>query len=155
MAKEYKDLVVGLDIGTSKVMAVVAEVQADLRLRATATNAVSSTTGYSGKTSLVGGFAPTVTSMTMTGSVYVGSAVRVNPNVQGGPIPQEVYQWQWSIDGAEWRDIDGATATTYSPVAGDVGHRLRMRILAINPLGMKKLVPARRSISCSTPAVGM
>ncbi|MFN3571585.1 MAG: cell division protein FtsA, partial [Polaromonas sp.] len=26
MAKEYKDLVVGLDIGTSKVMAVVAEV---------------------------------------------------------------------------------------------------------------------------------
>lgn len=107
-----------------------------LRLRATATNAVSSTTGYSGKTSLVGGFAPTVTSMTMTGSVYVGSAVRVNPNVQGGPIPQEVYQWQWSIDGAEWRDIDGATATTYSPVAGDVGHRLRMRILAINPLGM-------------------
>ena len=26
MAKEYKDLVVGLDIGTSKVMVVVAEV---------------------------------------------------------------------------------------------------------------------------------
>ena len=26
MAKEYKDLVVGLDIGTAKVMAVVAEV---------------------------------------------------------------------------------------------------------------------------------
>ena len=26
MAKDYKDLVVGLDIGTSKVMAVVAEV---------------------------------------------------------------------------------------------------------------------------------
>ncbi len=34
MAKEYKDIVVGLDIGTSKVMVVVAEVQAggDLRL---------------------------------------------------------------------------------------------------------------------------
>jgi len=29
MAKEYKDLVIGLDIGTSKVMAVVAEVMAD------------------------------------------------------------------------------------------------------------------------------
>ena len=29
MAKEYKDLVVGLDIGTSKVMAVVAEVLPD------------------------------------------------------------------------------------------------------------------------------
>ncbi|MEN9886050.1 MAG: hypothetical protein RL758_628 [Pseudomonadota bacterium] len=33
MAKEYKDLVVGLDIGTSKVMAVVAEVQADGQLK--------------------------------------------------------------------------------------------------------------------------
>ena len=33
MAKEYKDLVVGLDIGTSKVMAVVAEVLADGELK--------------------------------------------------------------------------------------------------------------------------
>jgi cell division protein FtsA len=33
MAKEYKDLVVGLDIGTAKVMAVVAEVLADGQLR--------------------------------------------------------------------------------------------------------------------------
>ncbi|QHI99751.1 cell division protein FtsA [Xylophilus rhododendri] len=33
MAKEYKDLVVGLDIGTAKVMAVVAEVQADGQLK--------------------------------------------------------------------------------------------------------------------------
>ncbi|MBS0434003.1 MAG: cell division protein FtsA [Proteobacteria bacterium] len=33
MAKEYKDLIVGLDIGTAKVMAVVAEVQADGELR--------------------------------------------------------------------------------------------------------------------------
>jgi hypothetical protein len=33
MAKEYKDLVVGLDIGTAKVMAVVAEVVAGGELR--------------------------------------------------------------------------------------------------------------------------
>ena len=33
MAKEYKDLVVGLDIGTAKVMAVVAEVMADGKLK--------------------------------------------------------------------------------------------------------------------------
>src|SRR5512140_415464 len=33
MAKEYKDLVVGLDIGTAKVMAVVAEVMPDGELR--------------------------------------------------------------------------------------------------------------------------
>ncbi|MEY2653096.1 MAG: hypothetical protein RLZZ524_123, partial [Pseudomonadota bacterium] len=33
MAKEYKDLIVGLDIGTAKVMAVVAEIQHDGELR--------------------------------------------------------------------------------------------------------------------------
>ncbi|XHS78598.1 cell division protein FtsA [Burkholderiaceae bacterium UC74_6] len=33
MAKEYKDLVVGLDIGTAKIMAVVAEVQGNGELR--------------------------------------------------------------------------------------------------------------------------
>ena len=34
MAKEYKDLVVGLDIGTAKVMAVVAEVMPGGELQA-------------------------------------------------------------------------------------------------------------------------
>ncbi|KAI1692375.1 cell division protein FtsA [Ditylenchus destructor] len=33
MAKEYKDLVVGLGIGTAKIMAVVAEVMGDGQLR--------------------------------------------------------------------------------------------------------------------------
>ncbi len=33
MAKEYKDLVVGLDIGTSKIMVVVAEITADGKLK--------------------------------------------------------------------------------------------------------------------------
>ena len=33
MAKEYKDLVIGLDIGTSKIMAVVAEVMPDGQLK--------------------------------------------------------------------------------------------------------------------------
>ena len=33
MAREYKDLVVGLDIGSHKVMAVVAEVMQDGELR--------------------------------------------------------------------------------------------------------------------------
>ena len=33
MAKEYKDLVVGLDIGTSKIMAVVGEVMPGGELR--------------------------------------------------------------------------------------------------------------------------
>ena len=33
MAKEYKDLIVGLDIGTAKVMVVVAELLPDGQLR--------------------------------------------------------------------------------------------------------------------------
>ncbi len=33
MAKEYRDLIVGLDIGTSKIMCVVAEIQPDNALK--------------------------------------------------------------------------------------------------------------------------
>ena len=42
MAKEYKDLVVGLDIGTAKVMAVVAEVMPDGELRVAGIGTASS-----------------------------------------------------------------------------------------------------------------
>jgi cell division protein FtsA len=42
MAKDYKDLVVGLDIGTAKVMAVVAEVMADGELRVAGLGVASS-----------------------------------------------------------------------------------------------------------------
>ena len=42
MAKEYKDLVVGLDIGTAKVMVVVAEVMADGDLRVAGLGVASS-----------------------------------------------------------------------------------------------------------------
>ncbi|MFM2111648.1 MAG: hypothetical protein RLZZ271_308 [Pseudomonadota bacterium] len=43
MAKEYKDLVVGLDIGTAKVMAVVAEVQTDGQLKLAGLGVATST----------------------------------------------------------------------------------------------------------------
>lgn len=42
MAKEYKDLVVGLDIGTAKIMAVVAEVMPDGELRVAGLGVASS-----------------------------------------------------------------------------------------------------------------
>ena len=42
MAKEYKDLVVGLDIGTAKVMAVVAEVMPSGELRVAGLGVASS-----------------------------------------------------------------------------------------------------------------
>ena len=44
MAKEYKDLVVGLDIGTAKVMAVVAEVLGNGELKLAGLGVVPNTT---------------------------------------------------------------------------------------------------------------
>ena len=47
MAKEYKDLVVGLDIGTAKIMVVVAEVQSNGELKLAGLG-VSASHGLSG-----------------------------------------------------------------------------------------------------------
>ena len=97
---------------------------------------MSSTTGYSGKTSLVGGFAPTVTSMTMTGSVYVGSAVRVNPNVQGGPIPQEVTSGSGPSTAPSGATSTGPRRDVLAGRPAMSGTACACASLAINPLGM-------------------
>ena len=57
MAKEYKDLVVGLDIGTAKVMVMVAEVMPGGELRLVGLGVVASN-GLSGDSGVLGGQDP-------------------------------------------------------------------------------------------------
>jgi hypothetical protein len=44
------------------------------------------------------------------------------------------FQWQRRVDGV-WTAISGATGDTYVPVAGDVAHLLRVRVIASNATG--------------------
>jgi hypothetical protein len=77
--------------------------------------------------------APSVT----TGAPVVGVGIAVTRgNWSGSPAPAITWQWQHDTAGnAFWEDIDGATANTYVPGAGDIGNRLRVVETGTNAAG--------------------
>ena len=114
-----------------------------LRVVVTGTNPEGSATAASPATAQVAGCAAQVTgSVSMTGSAFVGSTLTVTHGAFGMPTPTRTYAWQRSTDAETWADIAGTEASdtstsaiTYTPVAGDVGYRLRVRVTETNPVG--------------------
>jgi len=53
------------------------------------------------------------------------------------------YQWIWADTGT---NIYGATASTYAPVTGDIGHTLAVRVTAINDYGVDSVISASTSV---------
>ena len=56
----------------------------------------------------------------------VGTPLVATASDPDGSVTVQSWAWQRSADGADWRDIAGATAASYTPAAGDVSHRLRV-----------------------------
>ena len=81
--------------------------------------------------------APTnTTKPSIAGDPAVGSTVTADP----GQWTEEpyAYQYQWrrcNATGTGCVDIDGATTSSYGPVAADVGTRLRVEVRATNDVG--------------------
>jgi hypothetical protein len=73
---------------------------------------------------------------TITGTPAVGETLSgQNGTWENNPTTFE-YRWQrCAADGDGCVGIPGATAKTYKPVGADVGHRLRLRVLAVNADG--------------------
>jgi len=71
-----------------------------------------------------GGDLPTVCATPTAGQACTGTA-----GSWLGTPDSYAYQWQRSSGGA-WADISGATALTYTPVAGDAGYTLRLSVTA-------------------------
>lgn len=55
----------------------------------------------------------------------VGTAVTATVSDSDGGVSSTTWQWQNKTDGGEWTDISDATSSSYTPVSGDVGKRLR------------------------------
>ena len=70
------------------------------------------------------------TAPAVTGSVKVGVALAGSDGaVSGGTGPfAQAYQWQRQQGSAAWVAITGATSKGYTPVAGDVGYKLRLQV---------------------------
>lgn len=80
----------------------------------------------------------------ITGTAQVGETLTLsNGTWAGSPSPSYTRRWQISDDGLDgWTNISGATATTYSPVEGDVGKFLRGVVTATNTSGVVSAVSA-------------
>lgn len=72
--------------------------------------------------------APAVTSVTVTGTAQVGQVLTATAVVTGNPTPTKTYSWL--IDA-----VEVGTASTYTPVVGDVGKTVTCKVTATNSKG--------------------
>ncbi len=73
---------------------------------------------------------------TIGGTAKQGSTLTANDGTWSNNPTSFTYQWdRCASDGNGCGDISGATSKTYTPVAGDVGHTLRVIVTAVNADG--------------------
>lgn len=115
------------------------DVGGTIRVIVTASNdAGSSAPATSPPSGVVLPAAPATTGTpTVTGTPAQGQVLTANPGTWTGAGPiATTYQWQrCDADGTSCVDIAGATGSTYTPGADDVGHTIRVIVIATNPGG--------------------
>jgi hypothetical protein len=125
----------------STYVPVAADVGSRLRVVVTGTNSAGSDTGTSATTATVTSATPTPPSNTtppaVSGNAWVGQTLTTTDGTWSGSQPQTyAYAWQrCDTSGASCGTISGATASTYTPTATDVGSTLRSRVTATNSAG--------------------
>jgi len=129
-----------IDGGTSATYTPTYTV-ANLRLRAvvSARNDVDTATAIS---QVVQGFlapiATVIPAITVVGAnpVEAGEVLTTDAGTWPSTSSGYLYGWQRSSDnGVTWTDIGGATATTYTLLAGDVGYRIRSQVTVATNTG--------------------
>ncbi|MGZ4166532.1 MAG: hypothetical protein ACXVFO_08000 [Solirubrobacteraceae bacterium] len=108
----------------------------ELQVIVSATNAYGTSTAQTAATAPVGSGAPAVTTgPTATGHPDQGQILSALSTWSPSGASY-TYQWQSSSDGGTtWSGIAGATASTYTLVAGDLGHLVRVAVTAVNAYG--------------------
>ena len=76
----------------------------------------------------------TITSSLPAGqAVYAGTEITLKANPAGFGDAELTYQWEYSTDGANWTDIEGATQQTYTYVIMPENAMYRYRVF-VNPV---------------------
>ncbi len=141
----------------SSYVPVVGDVGYRLRATVTARNVVGSASATSNLTAAVvaAGNAPSVHELPdLHGSAQVGKTVTVDNGRWDGTTPITfTFQWQRCTTGGACAGISGATRSSYVPVAGDVGYRLRAIVTATNSAGSASAAssPTGVVIAASSP----
>jgi fibronectin type 3 domain-containing protein len=126
---------------------VSADVGNRVRARVTATNSAAAVAADS--YAVFVGIAPTNTAIpTVTGTVQVGRALTATDGSWSGtPTPAYDYQWQrCNALGSSCVAISGATASTYTQAAEDLGLTLRVQVTATNVTGQASATSAATTV---------
>jgi len=122
------------DVGSS-------DVGRTLRVVVTATSSSGSSSAASSPTGVVAaaGSAPRATKQPDPhGTAQVGKSVSVDNGSWSGTSPI-TYSYQWQRCSSSCADLGGATKSSYTPVSGDVGYRLRAIVTAKNSFGSSSI----------------
>lgn len=140
--------------GTSYTLAP-ADVGRTIRLQVSATNARGTGTGESAPTAVVAARPPVNTvAPAITGTPTQGRALTVTTGAWTG-TPTITYARHWErCTGGTCLAIPGATATSYTATAADVGHPLRAVVTATNAAGSVDAASARTAAVAGTPTSG-
>ena len=96
----------------------------------------------------------------------VGESLTATLTDDDGSVSSEVWQWESSpaLENPEWTDITDATSSSYTPVSGDAGKRLRVVVTYTDGSGAERMArsaPTGRvdqlgivTVSPQTPVVG-
>jgi hypothetical protein len=125
-----------------------ADVGATIVVVVTATNSGGSTPASSAPTAVVTGAPVNTSPPTISGSAAPGQTLTASPgNWTGWPPPTFGYQWQrCDVTGGNCVNISGATGSTYTLTAADVGATIVVVVTATNTSG---------SVSASSAATGV
>jgi len=133
---------IGGQTGTTYAL-VAADVDSTIRCEVTATNAYGSSSATSAQTGLIGGSGGSpgsppvnVTPPTISGIYQNGQTLTGSPGTwDANGVLTFAYQWlRCDQLGGNCQVISGAQNTTYTINSSDIGHRLRLRVTAINAL---------------------
>jgi len=119
------------------------DIGSTLRVLETATNAEGSATAESAATAVVTGISAPVSTgdPVVSGASFEGSTLSTTTGTWSGTSLAYAYQWVRCgadgglPDGSNCPSIPGATGSSYTLVAADIGHRLRVQVTASNPAG--------------------
>ncbi len=117
---------------------VSADVGSTIKLTVTATNGVGSAAADAATTAVIAAVAPANTAVpTITGSAQDGQALTSTTGTWSGTTPI-TYTRQWNrcnSGGTGCVNISGATGTTYTVTAADIGSKLKVTVTASNTAG--------------------
>jgi len=119
----------------------------------TATNAGGHASVTSPPTDVVSVGAPVLSELpAISGTAEQGRTLSTDSGSWTNAPNSFTYQWlQCDSTGAGCSEISGATASSYVPAAGDVGHTLRVAVVAINSSGNASATSAQSAVVSIAP----